>query len=194
MASWLSVTDFLDDATASPTTLERTLANTSSHTLTPAQKLPSKVLLDIPNAGHLEGGTDKDVRTHSTHTCSHWTRTRALTTGCGLCLGNAVAGRHRARAPLLAREQAVRAVRASSYDPATRALTAPRPQRRDRPDPPAGVLAHGPQRALRLARVGAPAEPRGRRWRVLRRRDAVAGPVSLLLLLPYLPSDFPDVH
>ncbi|BGP28674.1 DNA replication protein [Rhodotorula toruloides] len=50
MASWYSVTDFLDDAT----------------------KLPSKVLLDIPNAGHLEGGTDKDLRAGTSLELPFW--------------------------------------------------------------------------------------------------------------------------
>ncbi|KAL7340443.1 hypothetical protein BJY59DRAFT_180769 [Rhodotorula toruloides] len=113
MASWYSVTDFLDDAT----------------------KLPSKVLLDIPNAGHLEGGTDKDCDLDAT----------------------SVAGRDLARAPLLAREQAIRA-------------------RHHRPHPPSSVLAHGPQRLVCFARVCALAESRRGRWRVLCRRNALAEP------------------
>ncbi|GAA6004403.1 hypothetical protein JCM10207_000711 [Rhodosporidiobolus poonsookiae] len=50
MASFHSVTEFLADA----------------------QKLPAKVLFDIPNTGHLEGSADKDLKAGTTLELPYW--------------------------------------------------------------------------------------------------------------------------
>ncbi|POY71322.1 hypothetical protein BMF94_5634 [Rhodotorula taiwanensis] len=55
MAAFLSVTEFLDDST----------------------KLPCKVLFDVPNTGHLEGGADKDLKTNATLELPYWLATKA---------------------------------------------------------------------------------------------------------------------
>ncbi|GAA5831228.1 hypothetical protein JCM3766R1_002974 [Sporobolomyces carnicolor] len=44
--------------------------------LADSQRLPSKVLLDIPNCGHLEGSADKDLRQNTTLELPYWLATK----------------------------------------------------------------------------------------------------------------------
>ncbi|CEQ38880.1 SPOSA6832_00340 [Sporobolomyces salmonicolor] len=65
MASpYYSVHEFLADSQLTPT---RRVALPSS-----SQKLPCKVLFDIPNSGHLEGSADKDLRAGTTLELPYW--------------------------------------------------------------------------------------------------------------------------
>ncbi|GAA5832579.1 hypothetical protein JCM5353_002197 [Sporobolomyces roseus] len=44
--------------------------------LADSQRLPSKVLFDIPNCGHLEGSADKDLRQNTTLELPYWLATK----------------------------------------------------------------------------------------------------------------------
>jgi len=61
MSGYYNVQEFLADSQVSSSLPSLLKVATERDCL---QRLPSKVLFDIPNCGHLEGSADKDVRPH----------------------------------------------------------------------------------------------------------------------------------